>query len=182
MIHRLVSVSRCVLGRRLLSVIMLSLVLSSMLNTPSALASVHVYHERPGQTTLRSQQSLRDRNDHSWQAILFKRYRPDGLDGLYLRLVGFPGVMEVASRAPLVIDTGTSLRWQASPKLDPPTPALPSNTNQYDVAEVIADLKKAVPLTLAVPLRGQAPSEIIVPPYAVQEWLDLAAQTVQTEE
>lgn len=163
--------------------IVLSLLLSLFLSPSSALASMHVYHERPGQTTLRSQQSLRDRNDHSWQAILFKRYRPDGRDGLYLRLVGFPGVMEVASQSPLMIDTGTSLRWQASPKLDPPTPALPSNTNQYDVAEMMADLKKAIPLTLAVPLQGQAPSEIIVPPYAVQEWLDLAAQTVaQTEE
>ncbi|MBE9066661.1 DUF3122 domain-containing protein [Leptolyngbya cf. ectocarpi LEGE 11479] len=178
MIHRLVSVSRCVLGRRLLSMIMLSLVLSIFLNTPSVLASVHVYHERPGQTTLRSQQSLRDRNDRSWQAILFKRYRPDGLDGLYLRLVGFPGVVDVAPQKTLLIDTGTSLQWQAQPKLDPPTPALPSNTNQYDVAEVITDLKKAIPLTLVVPLQGQAPSEIIVPPYAVQEWLDLAAQTI----
>ena len=152
--------------------------LTLVMVTPPALASVHVYHERPGQTTLRSQQSLRDRNDHSWQAILFKRYRPDGLDGLYLRLVGFPGVVTVAPQTPLSIETGTVLRWQATPKLDPPTPALPSNTNQYDMADIIANLEKAIPLTLAVPLQGKAPSEIIVPPYAVQEWRELAAQTV----
>ena len=152
--------------------------LTLVLVTPPALASVHVYHERPGQTTLRSQQSLRDRNDRSWQAILFKRYRPDGLDGLYLRLVGFPGVVTVAPQTPLSIETGTVLRWQATPKLDPPTPALPSNTNQYDMADIIANLEKAIPLTLAVPLQGKAPSEIIVPPYAVQEWRELAAQTV----
>ena len=152
--------------------------LTLVLVTPPALASVHVYHERPGQTTLRSQQSLRDRNDRSWQAILFKRYRPDGLDGLYLRLVGVPGVVTVAPQTPLSIETGTVLRWQATPKLDPPTPALPSNTNQYDMADIIANLEKAIPLTLAVPLQGKAPSEIIVPPYAVQEWRELAAQTV----
>ena len=152
--------------------------LTLVMVTPPALASVHVYHERPGQTTLRSQQSLRDRNDRSWQAILFKRYRPDGLDGLYLRLVGFPGVVTVAPQTPLSIETGTVLRWQATPKLDPPTPALPSNTNQYDMADIIANLEKAIPLTLAVPLQGKAPSEIIVPPYAVQEWRELAAQTV----
>ena len=148
---------------------------------PAAQASVHVYHERPGQTTLRSQQSLRDRSDRSWQAILFKRYRPDGLEGLYLRLVGFPGVVEVAPQRPLTIDTGTSLRWQASPKLDPPTPALPSNTNQYDLSEVMADLQKAVPLTLVVPLRGNATSQIIVPPYAVREWRQLVAETAGAE-
>ena len=146
---------------------------------PPALASVHVYHERPGQTTLRSQQSLRDRNDRSWQAILFKRYRPDGLEGMYLRLVGFPGVVDVAPQKPLTINTGTALQWQATPKLDPPTPALPSNTNQYDVASVIADLQQAIPLTLSVPLQGKATSEIIVPPYAVKEWRELAAQNVE---
>lgn len=148
------------------------------ISAPPAQASVHVYHERPGQTTLRSQQSLRDRNDRSWQAILFKRYRGDGLEGIYLRLVGFPGVVDVAPQKPLLIDTGTSLQWRATPKLDPPTPALPSNTNQYDVAAVIDELQKAIPLTLMVPLEGKAPSEIIVPPYAVQEWRELAAQTV----
>ncbi len=149
------------------------------LATPPALASVHTYHERPGQTTLRSQQSLRDRNDRSWQAILFKRYRADGLEGMYLRLVGFPGVVSIEPKTPLAIDTGTILQWQAPPKLDPPTPALPSNTNQYDVANVIPDLQKAIPLTLKVPLQGKAPSEIIVPPYAVQEWRELAAQSVE---
>ncbi|MGD1948213.1 MAG: DUF3122 domain-containing protein [Leptolyngbyaceae cyanobacterium] len=153
--------------------------LQLFLLTPPALASVHVYHERPGQTTLRSQQSLRDRNDRSWQAILFKRYRPDGLEGMYLRLVGFPGIVNVDPQQPLTINTGTALQWQATPKLDPPTPALPSNTNQYDFANVLADLQQPIPLTLAVPLQGKGPSEIIVPPYAVKEWRDLAAQTIE---
>ena len=159
--------------------IFVCLCLQFFLATPSAFASVHVYHERPGQTTVRSQQSLRDRNDRSWQAILFKRYRPDGLEGMYLRLVGFPGVVNVDPQKPLTIDTGTSLQWQATPKLDPPTPALPNNTNQYDVTAVITDLQKAIPLTLAVPLQGKAASKIIVPPYAVKEWRELAAQTVE---
>ncbi|MEO0867423.1 MAG: DUF3122 domain-containing protein [Cyanobacteria bacterium J06642_11] len=149
--------------------------------SPAAWASVHVYHERPGQTTVRSQQSLRDRNDRSWQAILFKRYRPDGLEGLYLRLVGFPGVVKIDPQRPLTIDTGTSISWQAPPKLNPPTPALPDNTNQYDVVVVMDELQKSIPLTLAIPLQGKAPSKIIVPPYAVQEWRDLAAQTLETE-
>ncbi|MGD1856656.1 MAG: DUF3122 domain-containing protein [Leptolyngbyaceae cyanobacterium] len=168
MVGQLVRVCLCVL-------------LSFGLVMPPALASVHVYHERPGQTTLRSQQSLRDRTDRSWQAILFKRYRADGLEGIYLRLVGFPGAVEVDPQKSLLIDTGTSLQWQAAPKLDPPTPALPSNTNQYDVASVMDGLQKAVPLTLAVPLQGKASSEIIVPHYAVKEWRQLAAQTVDTE-
>lgn len=159
-------------------IVALVCIVLNVLWTAPAQASVHTYHERPGQTTLRSQQSLRDRNDRSWQAILFKRYSADGLEGIYLRLVGFPGVVDVNPQKPLLINTGTSLRWQATPKLDPPTPALPSNTNQYDVADAMGDLQKAIPLTLMVPLQGKAPSEIIVPPYAVKEWRELAAQTV----
>lgn len=165
MIKRLISASVCIL-------------LSLFLQSTPAWASVHVYHERPGQTTVRSQQSLRDRSDRSWQTILFKRYRADGLEGMYLRLVGFPGAVEVDPQKPLTIDTGTTLQWQAPPKLDPPTPALPSNTNQYDVTAVMSELQKAIPLTLAVPLAGKSRGEIVVPPYAVQEWRELAAQTV----
>ncbi len=174
MVRRLVSSVLCL--------VLAGLCLTLVLGVPPALASVHVYHERPGQTTLRSQQSLRDRKDRSWQAILFKRYRPDGLEGLYLRLVGFPGVVTVDPQQPLTVATGTLLGWQASPKLDPPTPVLPSNTNQYDMTAVMAELEKAIPLTLQVPLQGNGPSpvvgEIVVPPYAVQEWRELAAQTI----
>lgn len=142
--------------------------------TQSAGASVHVYHERPGQTTLRSQQSLRDRNNQAWQTILFKRNRPDGLEGLYLRLVGFPGVVTLDAQRDLTIATGTALQWQAKPRLDSLTPTLPDNTNQYDVTNFIADLPRAIPLTLTVPLQGRASRELVIPPYAVQEWRELA--------
>ncbi|NEQ51666.1 MAG: DUF3122 domain-containing protein [Leptolyngbya sp. SIO3F4] len=159
---------------------LLCIVLSLFGYIPPAQASVHVYHERPDQTTLRSQQSLRDRNDRSWQAILFKRYRADdGVEEMYLRLVGFPGIVDVDPQKPLFINTGTSLQWKAIPKLDQATPTLPSNTNQYDIADVINQLQKSIPLTLAVPLQGKAASEIIVPPYAVQEWRELAKQRVE---
>ena len=171
-------ISRHSMVRQLIGLFM-CLCLQLLLLAPPALASVHVYHERPGQTTLRSQQSLRDRNDRSWQTILFKRYRPDGFDGIYLRLVGFPGVVDIDPQKPLIINTGTALQWQVNPKLDPPTPALPNNTNQYDFTPVMENLQKAIPLTLAVSLQGQAPSEIIVPPYAVKEWRELAAQTIE---
>ena len=139
-------------------------------------ASIHTYHERPGQTTVRSQQSLRDRNDQAWQAIAFKRYRPDGLEGLYLRLVGFPGAVTIAPQRPLLVDTGTTLSWQAPVKLDPLTPALPDNTNQYDGATFMADLEKDIPLILKVPLQGRSDAELVVPPYVVHEWRQLVNQ------
>ena len=141
------------------------------------LASLHTYQEQPGQTTFRSKQSLRDRADRSWQVILFKRYQSDTLQGLYLRLVGFPGLVKVEPAKPLNITTGSSMQWQATPALDPQTQALPDNAVQYDVAEVLAALEGDIPLQMNVPLAGGRFAQVVVPPFAVREWRALAEQS-----
>ena len=143
----------------------------------SAIASIHTYHERPGQTTFRSKQSLRDRKDRSWQVILFKRYQANDLQGLYLRLVGFPGIVSVSAQQPLKIATGASAQWKASPALDPPTQSLPENSAQYDVAVAIAELAGDIPLQVDIPLADGSTAQLVVPPFAVHEWRDLNAQS-----
>lgn len=140
-------------------------------------ASLHTYQERPGQTTFRSKQSLRDRADRSWQVILFKRYQASDLQGLYLRLVGFPGLVALNGQQPITLATGASLQWQAEPALDPQTPQLPDNAGQYDVAEAISQLKGDIPLQINIPLSGGSTAQVVVPPFAVREWRDLAAQS-----
>ncbi|MEO1591124.1 MAG: DUF3122 domain-containing protein [Cyanobacteria bacterium J06632_22] len=139
-------------------------------------ASLHTYHERPGQTTFRSRQSFRDRNDRAWQTVLFKRYDDTQLQGLYLRLVGFPGIADIDATRPLQVLTGTTLQWQAAPALDPQTPVLPTNAAQYDVRSVFATLTKDIPLELAIPLQNARTATVVVPPYGVQEWRQLAEQ------
>ncbi|MEM6349836.1 MAG: DUF3122 domain-containing protein [Cyanobacteria bacterium P01_D01_bin.14] len=143
------------------------------------LASLHTYHERPEQTTLRSRQSFRDRTDRAWQTILFKRYDGSALQGLYLRVVGFPGVADIDPERPLQIQTGTALQWQCPPELDPQTPALPSNTAQYSVFAVFDELQKDIPLDLVIPLRSGRSATVVIPPYGVSEWRQLAAQSPQ---
>ncbi|NEP16129.1 MAG: DUF3122 domain-containing protein [Leptolyngbya sp. SIO4C1] len=143
----------------------------------ATLASLHTYHERPGQTTVRSRLSLRDRADKAWQTILFKRYQGEGLEGVYLRLVGFPGLVELAPQSPIKVLTGTGLQWQAAAQLDPQTQALPSNAAQYDFQAVMAELTGDIPLEIEVPLRGQRHATIVVPPYVVHEWRSLMSQT-----
>ena len=140
-------------------------------------ASIHTYQEKPGQTTFRSKQSLRDRSDRSWQVILFKRYQAKELQGLYLRLVGFPGVVTLDSQQPIVIATGTSKQWIAQPVLDPQTQALPENASQYDVAAALNDLAGDIPLQIAIPLVGGKTAQLVVPPFAVHEWRDLSSQS-----
>lgn len=139
-------------------------------------ASIHTYQELPGQTTFRSKQSLRDRSDRSWQVILFKRYQAEALQGLYLRLVGFPGIVSVNQKQPIVIATGASAQWQAAPKLDPQTPELPEYAAQYDVAQAIFELAGDIPLQVNIPLGDGGTAQLVVPPFAVREWRDLNSQ------
>lgn len=146
-------------------------------STVLPVASIHTYQERPGQTTFRSKQSLRDRTDRSWQVILFKRYQGNDLQGLYLRLVGFPGLVTLNASAPLDIATGSSLQWQASPALDPQTPALSDNAGQYDVSRVLEALDGDIPLQVNISLAGGSVAQLVVPPFAVSEWRELAAQS-----
>ncbi len=141
------------------------------------LASIHTYQERPGQTTFRSKQSLRDRADRSWQIILFKRYQADSLQGLYLRLIGFPGLVSLDSQKPITIATGASAQWQAQSALDPQTQSLPNNAGQYDMAATLADLTGDIPLQIEIPLAGGSVAQLVVPPFAVHEWRELNAQS-----
>ena len=167
---------------RLLSLCCVGVILSACLivfpaiATPLPLASLHTYQEQPGQTTFRSKQSLRDRSDRSWQVILFKRYQGNDIQGLYLRLVGFPGIVSVNREKPILIATGASAQWQAAPKLDPQTPELPENVAQYDVEKAISDLKGDIPLQVNIPLGDGSTAQLVVPPFAVYEWRELNDQ------
>ncbi|MGB3299078.1 MAG: DUF3122 domain-containing protein [Phormidesmis sp.] len=165
---------------RMLFVILISLTIATQpafaLSTNS-LASIHTYHEAPGQTTFRSKQSLRDRSDRSWQVILFKRYQADELQGLYLRLIGFPGLVVPDSQKSLKVATGASAQWQVQPALDPQTQSLPDNAAQYEVTQAIADLAGDIPLQIDIPLADSSTAQLVVPPFAVHEWRDLNAQS-----
>ncbi|MGD1908372.1 MAG: DUF3122 domain-containing protein [Leptolyngbyaceae cyanobacterium] len=139
-------------------------------------ASLHTYQERPGQVTFRAQQSLRDSDDRAWQAIAFKRLQQGQLQGIYLRLVGFPGTAPVDVQKPLVVLAATGQQWQASPALDPQTAALPDTVGQYDVRSLLTDLTAPQPLELQIPLQNAAPAQIQVAPFVVREWLETVNQ------
>ncbi len=163
---------------RSLRILFLALMLGCLLLlalAQPALASVHTYHEQPGQTTYRSRQSLRDQTDLAWQATVFKRYTSGVFQGTYLRLVGFPGQAAIAAETDLTIATGTAAQWQAPPQLDPQTQALPEGVAQYSLDTLLAGLQSPMPLTLLVPLRGGGTARLVAAPYVVAEWLEIYA-------
>jgi hypothetical protein len=163
---------------RLTALALLLAILLLLALAEPALASVHTYHEQPGQTTYRSRQSLRDQRGLAWQATVFKRYTPAGLQGVYLRLVGFPGRNAIDGQGQLRVETGTSAQWAVPPRLDPQTQALPDNALQYEVTAILSELRRPLPLTLVVPLAGARAAQILVPPYVVEEWLRIYAMDV----
>ncbi|MEO1067589.1 MAG: DUF3122 domain-containing protein [Cyanobacteria bacterium J06638_6] len=163
---------------RSLRIIVLALVLGCLLLAAlaqPAIASVHTYHEQPGQTTYRSRQSLRDQTDLAWQVTVFKRYSQGVFQGTYLRLVGFPGQVSIAPAAALAIETGTTARWQAPRQLDPQTQQLPEGVAQYGLGKILTELTQPIPLTLLVPLRGGGTARLVAAPYVVSEWLQIHA-------
>ncbi len=136
-------------------------------HSSAVLASIHRYPEGTNQVMYRSKQSLRDRSGLSWQVVLFKRLKFGKLDTLHLRLVGFPGLVEVTHQKPLYLVGGTGKTWSAKDVTDL---SLPNNVAEYDVLDVITQLKKNTPLQFSLALKEDKVAELVIPPFVVREW------------
>lgn len=147
-------------------VLILSFCLFFSFSSPAS-ALIHRYPEGENAVLYRSTQSLRDRSDLSWQLVLFKRLKSNQLDTLHLRIVGFPGRIELPHRIPLKITTTTGQTWISEDVVDL---SLPSNVGEYDVLEMLTQLEKDIPLTLFIPMEGDHVAELVIPPFVVKEW------------
>ena len=159
-------------------VLLLSIVLGLgvwLIHPSPAQASVHIYRERPGQVTVRSRQSLRDYDDRAWQAIAFKRSQKTALQGLYLRLVGFPDAVQVQSQQPVMLFAPTGQSWQLPWLVDAQTQALPPNVGQYDLRPFLDEIDRPLPLEMQLPVVGAAPIDLAIAPFIVKEWLQVVA-------
>ena len=147
---------------------------------PPASATIRQLEEAPGQIVYQSRQTLRDQHGHSWQAIAFKRIRPDGNNIFYLRLVGFPGIVEIERSQPLILTNslGNTLRANdASQQIFTDAAAPEPNVGQYDLAPILSELKVAIPLKLSLPTTQGDPVKLLVSPALVQEWQALFTQS-----
>ncbi|MGD1860565.1 MAG: DUF3122 domain-containing protein [Leptolyngbyaceae cyanobacterium] len=140
---------------------------------PIAQASVYVYRERPGQVTVRSRLSLRDLSDRAWQAIAFKRTEGDVLQGYYLRLVGFPEAVQVDRQQPLSLRSFTGQHWQLPWAIDPQAKTVPPNVGQFDLAPLLNEIDRSLPLKIQLPLVNSTAAELAIAPFIVEEWLEV---------
>jgi Protein of unknown function (DUF3122) len=139
-----------------------------LLSSPVALASIHTYPEATDQVMWRSLQTLRDRSDRAWQVIFYQRVKAGQIDCLNLRLVSFPGKVELAHAAPLKITAGNGGIWTA-PEIFT-TPFLTPDAAEFDLQTVMSQLNSEPPLQLTIPLEHQLEVNLLVPPFVVKEW------------
>jgi hypothetical protein len=144
----------------------------SYFSAAPAAASIRQTEEAPGQTLYQSRHSLRDRAGHSWQLILFKRVKSGEVASVNLRLVGFPGMAEVAHPQPLEINTGQGEVFSAPDLFAEESPA--PNVGQYDLKGVLLQLPTTKPAILSVPVVGDRSLDLPVPPPVLLEWQTVA--------
>jgi len=162
----------------LLGAIVLGLLLGlRMLNSPSAMAAIQRIEEAPGQVVYQARQTLKDQHGNSWQAIAFKRIGANGQTHFNLRLVGFPGVVEINHSQPLTLTNSLGTTLTANEDLSGLlTEATKSglNVGQYNLQPVLSELRTELPLKIILPTLGDESVVLPVSPALVQEWQSLA--------
>ncbi|MGJ5675602.1 MAG: DUF3122 domain-containing protein [Nostochopsis sp.] len=143
---------------------------------PPAAAVVRQQEEAPGQMLYQSRQTLRDEHGKIWQAIAFKRVRPDGNTNLYLRLVGFPGAVVLDHSQPLTLASSLGEKLTApdiSRQIFTDTAPEP-HIGQYDLQPIVSQLQPEIPLILELPTVKGSTVKLPVPFSMVQEWQSVA--------
>ena len=142
-----------------------------------AQATILQIEEAPGQLLYQARQTLKDQHGMTWQTVAFKRIRPDGQTSFELRLVGFPGAVEIDRTQPLHLSNSLGKQWTAddtTSRLFRTPTEQPSTVGQYDLQPLLPNLRAELPLKLTVPTIAADPIRLSVPSSLVQEWQTVA--------
>ena len=131
--------------------------------------------EAPTTVLYRSRESLRDRSGNSWQVVAFRYQKSEESAPLTLRLVGFPGIVELAHPAPLEIMAETGETWQVNDWTDrSPAAHTGQNVGQYDLTTVMPQLPITGSLKLKLAASTGYSFTLRIPPFIVKEWRRVA--------
>ncbi|MBD2465471.1 DUF3122 domain-containing protein [Oscillatoria sp. FACHB-1407] len=162
----------------LLGAIVLGILLTlGVFNPSNAMATIRQLEEAPGQVVYQSRQTLKDQHGNAWQTIAFKRMRSDGTTSFELRLVGFPGVVEIDRSQPLTLTnslsetlTATDTSSRIFTEATKPEP----NVGQYDLQPLLPQLQVGIPLKLTLPVINSEAINLSISPSLVEEWQTVA--------
>lgn len=148
-----------------------------ILPTPSAMAAIRQLEEAPGQVVYQSRQTLQDQHGNHWQTVAFKRIRLDGQTSFELRLIGFPGVVDLDRAQPLTLTNslGTTLTAADVSSTILADAAQPQpHVGQYDLQPLLPQLQPEIPWKLSLPTIGGEAVSLPVSPLLVEEWQTVA--------
>jgi len=148
--------------------LLLLLLSSGVFFTDSAFALLRQHHDAPEVLRYHSQVSIKDDFGYTWQVVLFKLFPPGKPVEFNLRLVGFPGVFELAHPQPLEIVTALGKLLSASDVYAEKSPS--PNVGDYKLTEVLLKLTTTDSLKLYVPLSNEERLVLQIPASVVTEW------------
>ena len=154
--------------------------LSLMLHVPIALAEIRPQEEAPGQIVYQTRQTVQDQYGDRWQVIAFKRIETEEHSRFTLRLVSFPGKVDIDHTQPLTLTTSLGQSFSAPDVSNQIfTDALVPDPNiaQYDLQKVVLQLPVAIPVQLSLPLYSSDSIRVSINPALIREWQTLAALT-----
>jgi hypothetical protein len=158
---------------------MLVLMMTTNVAIAPAQAALRQLEEAPGQMLYQSRQTLKDQQGNSWQAIAFKRIRPDDTDVIYLRLVGFPGTAAIDHSQLLILTNSmgkTLTAADVSQEMFTDKTQIKPDVGQYDLQPILMQLEPAIPLRLTLLTLDQSEIILNVSPEMVGEWRSLTDQ------
>lgn len=152
----------------------LIVVLGSMMwAAPNAFATFTQHEEKPGQILFKAKQTLPDQEGYSWQVIVFRQVYPNRQDDVYLRLVGFPGVVAIEHDQPLVLQNKKGDSFLAQPDSGELTKNRISpdfHVGQYRLEGLVEQLNPTVDWQAVIPTPNQKHRVITIPTTLIQEW------------
>ncbi|WP_370588444.1 DUF3122 domain-containing protein [aff. Roholtiella sp. LEGE 12411] len=131
-------------------------------------ALLRQHHDFPDVLRYHSQVSIKDEKGYAWQVLLFKQNYNSPVKDLRLRLVAFPGVVEIAHPQPLLIETAERNLLSASDAYALTAPA--PNVGEYKLTDVLPKLTTTDALKLYVPVSFRQPLVLNIPNTVVTEW------------
>ncbi len=153
--------------RRCALIILIVLTVGSW-GVESAQALLRQHHDSPGVLRYHSQVSIKDEKGYAWQVLLFKQNYNSPVKDLRLRVVGFPGIAEIAHPQPLEIEAASGKLLSASDVYALAAPA--PNVGEYNLTNVLPQLSSTDALKLYVPTKSVKPLVLKIPNNVVTEW------------
>lgn len=144
---------------------------------PQAIAAVHQLEEAPRQVLYQTRAALKDQQGRRWQAIAFKRHKPDGNSHVYLRLAGFPGSVSLDRAQPLTLSNSmgvTLAAADASSQIFSDAEHPEPHIGQYDLEGALPQLRPELPWQITLTTTDREVIRLSVPPSFVQDWQAIA--------